>query len=275
MKRAEIEFMKYGCIVPVPAGEVRILQLTDIQIIDASQQRYVGRLRGGEEIRWLPENVWENAFRFVDEAVSRTDPHLLVITGDNVYGEFDDSGAQNRAFVKFIDSFRIPWATVFGNHDNGYYNYRDFTSDELRSALEQNGVTILEDESVQIRDGLYLVGRQDAGVPQRADAQTLTAALDPASYIIMADHQPNDYANEAESGADLVLSGHTHGGHIFPAGQIGLLTGVNDRIYGTETRGSTSFFVTSGISGWAIPFKTGTFSEICIIDIAEAGASAS
>ena len=83
----------------------------------------------------------------------------------------------------------------------------------------------------------------------------------------MLDHQPNDYDAEAQSGADLVLSGHTHGGHMWPAGLIGLAMGSNDRVYGTETRGETTFVVTSGISGWAIPFKTGTHSEIVVIDV--------
>ena len=47
-------------------------------------------------------------------------------------------------------------------------------------------------------------------------------------------------------------------------------SGFNDRVYGTENRkvsGDTNFVVTSGISGWAIPFKTGTKSEYVIIDV--------
>ena len=48
---------------------------------------------------------------------------------------------------------------------------------------------------------------------------------------------------------------------------VGTLTGINDRIYGHEKRGNSDFIVTSGISGWAIPFKTGAKSEIVIIDI--------
>jgi predicted MPP superfamily phosphohydrolase len=43
--------------------------------------------------------------------------------------------------------------------------------------------------------------------------------------------------------------------------------GFNDRVYGKEVRGDTTFIVTSGISGWAIPFKTGCISEYVIIDI--------
>ena len=42
---------------------------------------------------------------------------------------------------------------------------------------------------------------------------------------------------------------------------------VNDKVYGHEKRESTDFIVTSGVSGWAVPFKTGTFSEYVIIDI--------
>jgi hypothetical protein len=68
---------------------------------------------------------------------------------------------------------------------------------------------------------------------------------------------------------DLVLSGHTHGGHLFPIGPISIRLGMNDLVYGTEKRGDVTFLVTSGISGWAIPFKTGTFSEYVVIDIAE------
>ena len=72
---------------------------------------------------------------------------------------------------------------------------------------------------------------------------------------------------EAATPADLVLSGHTHGGHIFPMGQLAVLTGVNDRRCGYERRNGTDFIVTSGISGWAIPIKTGTWSEYVVIDI--------
>ena len=156
---------------------------------------------------------------------------------------------------------------VFGNHDEGYFHYRDFTAQELRTALTENHVTILEDESVLINDSFYLIGRKDRSIRDRADAQDLTAELDRSKYMILLDHQPNDYANEEKAGVDLVLSGHTHGGHIFPAGLIGEATGTNDKTYGMARRGEATFVVTSGVSGWAIPFKTGTISEFVVINI--------
>ena len=130
-------------------------------------------------------------------------------------------------------------------------------------------MVILEDESVLVGGRFVLVGRKDRSNRTHAEMAALAAGLDPARYTVVLDHQPNDYAAEAASGVDLVLSGHTHGGHIFPAGPIGLAMGANDRIWGTETRGATTFVVTSGISGWAIPFKTGTYSEFVVIDITE------
>ena len=99
----------------------------------------------------------------------------------------------------------------------------------------------------------------------------LTEDLDRSRYLIVLDHQPNDYDAEAAAEVDLVLSGHTHGGHIFPAWIVDRLMHYNDQRYGIEWRGESCFIVTSGISGWAIPFKTGCFSEFVVIDIANAG----
>ena len=209
-------------------------------------------------------------FARLTEQVQAAEPDLVVIVGDFVDDdtEREDMLAACRALGELDTPLGVYFA--FGNHDQGYFNYRNFTAQELRAALTENGVTILADESVLLDDSFYLIGRQDRSMRGRMEAGALTAELDPSKYAILLDHQPNDYANEAASGADLVLSGHTHGGHIFPAGLIGLAMGANDRVYGLERRDGTNFIVTSGVSGWAIPFKTGTISEFVVIDITQA-----
>ena len=113
-----------------------------------------------------------------------------------------------------------------------------------------------------------MIGRRDRSDPKgRLDMRALTAAADKSKFTIVLDHQPGDYDAEAESGVDLVLSGHTHGGHIYPMGYIGTLTGENDGIYGMQHMEDTDFIITSGISGWEIPFKTGAVSEYVVIDV--------
>ena len=201
------------------------------------------------------------------QKVQAAEPDVVVIVGDFV--DDDTRKADMEIACRALGDLRATYGVyfVFGNHDKAYFNYRDFTSEDLRSALSENGVVILEDEAVLIDGRFYLIGRQDRSVPDRADMETLTEGLYSDMYQIVLDHQPNDYADESAAEVDLVLSGHTHGGHIFPAGVIGRLIGANDRVYGTEVRGKTTFLVTSGISGWAIPFKTGTISEFVIIDV--------
>ena len=205
------------------------------------------------------------------ERVNAERPDAVVIAGDFV----DDDSCRSdmvracQALGEMNAKYGVYF--IFGNHDKGYYEgYRDFKTEDLRQELAKNGVTILEDESA-LAGNVRIIGRQDKSEEQRGGSReemsSLMAEADSSQYTVVLDHQPNAYDEEAQSGADLVLSGHTHGGHIFPAGQIGLAIGANDRVYGYEKRLNTDFIVTSGISGWAIPFKTGTFSEYVIIDI--------
>ena len=206
------------------------------------------------------------------EKIQSLRPDLVVIAGDFV--DDDSRGADLTRACEALAALETRCGVyyVYGNHDRGYFDSRDFSASQLRRALEGAGVTILEDACVPIGEGYTLIGRRDRSDAGRAPMRELTAGLDAKRYWIVLDHQPNDYAAEAASGADLVLSGHTHGGHMFPAGQLGLLMHANDFNYGLTTRGDTSFIVTSGISGWAIPFKTGTRSEFVVIDIAPCAA---
>lgn len=162
---------------------------------------------------------------------------------------------------------------VYGNHDKGYYDnaIRGYTGDDLANELEKNGVTVLTDDVVRIADRFYIVGRNDLSEIERggtrADISELMKEVPEDGYSIVLDHQPSDYDAEAAAGADLVLSGHTHGGQLIPITYVGEWIGANDNTYGYEQRDDTDFIVTSGISDWAIKFKTGCRSEYVVINI--------
>ncbi len=191
---------------------------------------------------------------------------ILLIPGDFV----DDWSTKEDMLVaaEALGEADFPYGIYFsyGNHDPGHFNDRGFTQEELEEALKENGVHVLKDEAKLIDDRFYVIGRQDATSRDRASMEELTTGLDTGKYMILLDHQPNHYEEEAGM-VDLVLSGHTHGGNLFPIGITGVLTHQYDRAYGYEKREGTEFIVTSGISDWALQFKTGTKSEYVIIQI--------
>ncbi len=200
------------------------------------------------------------------ENIKDIESDIVVITGD-----FVDDDTTREDMIKGVSALTIlkPKYGIYfinGNHDKGYFNYRNFTYNELKNELEKNNINVLEDECIMINDYFYLIGRNDKSDLNRKSINELVENIDKTKYIIDLNHQPNDYENEKNK-VDLVLSGHTHGGQLFPLGYLGVLMGANDEFYGLHKRDNTYFIVNSGISDWAIDFKTGTFSEIGIIDI--------
>lgn len=243
---------EYTLATDKAVGNLRIVQFAD---------SHVGTTFDGEG---FAEHV---------KAMQAENPDVVVVTGDYVDDDTtkEDMIAACRALGTLNTTYGVYYA--FGNHDKGYYGseFRGYSGEDLIAELEKNNVTVLQDESVLLDNRFYLIGRQDRSEEQkgssRASMQELTAGLDFSKYSIVLDHQPHDYEAQAASGVDLVLSGHTHGGQLFPVNYVGEWTGENDKTYGLETRNNTNFIVSSGISDWAIQFKTGCKSEYVVIDV--------
>ena len=208
------------------------------------------------------------------DTIQAQNPDILLIAGDYV----DDGTTKEQminatsALGKIKTKYGIYY--VSGNHDKGYYGaaQRGFSENDLFNELKKNNINILQDESVLIDNSFYIIGRKDYSVQheqggRRKSIVELTKDLDKHKYMIVLDHQPVEYEKEANAKVDLVLNGHTHGGQLFPFNQIGKWIKANDLVYGHEKRQNTDFIVTSGISDWAIKFKTGTKSEFVIINI--------
>jgi len=207
-------------------------------------------------------------------AMQAENPDIVLIIGDYV----DDETTKENMIeaTKNLGKLKTKYGTyfVFGNHDKGYYGpeHRGFTAGDLIKELTDNGITVLRDESVLIDNSFYIIGRRDYSEEKehkgkRQSIKELTKDLNKSKYMIVLDHQPTEYDKESEAKVDLVLSGHTHGGQLFPFNQVGKWIKANERIYGYEKRQETDFIVTSGISSWAIKFKTGTKSEFVIINL--------
>ncbi len=203
------------------------------------------------------------------ERINAQKPDIVFIVGD-----FVDDGSNREDMIKACEALKnmdAPYGVwyVYGNHDKGYYSSarRGFSSTDLMIKLKQNGVKVMTDDVEIVDDRIAIVGRNDRSMGNRRSAAELTEGIDDDKYIIILDHQPSDYEAEAAAGADLVLSGHTHGGQFIPITYVGEWMGQNDKTYGHEKRNGTDFVVTSGISDWELKFKTGTWSEYVIINV--------
>lgn len=236
-----------------PVGNIRIVHFAD---------SHVGTTFDGEGL-----------FEYAKQ-MQALDPDVVLVTGDFV--DDDTSKEDMRRACEALGSIKTKYGIYFsfGNHDKGYYgaDYRGYSGDDLVAELEKNGVKVLEDETVLIDDRFYIVGRKDLSEVvekggTREDMQTLLSGLDKDKFTVVMDHQPCDYDAQSAAKADLVLSGHTHGGQLIPINLLGTIVSSNDRTYGYEKRDLTNFIVTSGISDWAIDFKTGCRSEFVVIDI--------
>ena len=201
------------------------------------------------------------------QTIDNNNPDIVLIPGDFVddWSNKKDLIVACEALGKMKAKYGVWYA--YGNHDEGFFNNRDFSAKELEEELTKNGVHILADEFELVDNSFYVVGRLDSSIHQRKDINELLEGVDESKYIIVLDHEPTDYENESKSIADLVVSGHTHGGQLIPLNIISDVFKINDRNYGHERRQNTDFIVTSGISDWAIQFKTGTKSEYVIINV--------
>lgn len=143
-------------VVEVPQGkDPVVLQLTDTQIIDGAQSR--PEHSSGDKITYATEKIKQYCYDYLTETITQTQPDLIILTGDIVYGAYDDNGSTLKAFIRFMESFQIPWAPVFGNHDQESKMGADWQCQQLESAeyclFEQKNLTGNGNYSVAIKQG--------------------------------------------------------------------------------------------------------------------------
>lgn len=200
--------------------------------------------------------------------ISETSPDIVVLVGD-ITDESTEKDEMTEAFQilgRIKNNFGCFY--VYGNHDRQSYSEdKHFTDTELKQAIEDAGITILQDELYPINNEIMLIGREDlsAGSGQRSSIETLTAQIPESMFRLVLDHQPRETQECQACGCDLQLSGHTHNGQIWPAGYISKL--ANDVLYGQKSMGTYQIIVSSGIAGWGFPIRTEGRSEWVLITL--------
>ncbi len=195
---------------------------------------------------------------------------IVILAGDIV--DESTSKEQMKEIFKEFGSIQSTYGVYFtyGNHDRQRYSMdSEYTEEELKVAIESAGIHLLHDDVMEVMEGVTIIGREDYGRDgkDRMAIDDLVKQVNSEDYLILADHQPMEYEKNAAAGIDLMVSGHTHAGQIFPAGAIMTLFHTSDQCYGITKEGNMQAVTTAGIAGWGYPIRTERHSEYTVIDV--------
>ena len=227
--------------IPVETGTIRIAQISDL---------HIGLI------------ISEERVRKVVDIIRREDPHILVSTGDLVDGQASHLDGISGLFRE-INPIYGKYA-VTGNHEYfaGLENSLKF--------IRKSGFVILRGAGATISGIINVAGvddRQGSSFDdyRGADERALLYGLPADRFTLLLKHRP--VIKEGSAGLfDLQLSGHTHGGQIFPFGLIARL--FFPHMSGLEEleRGS-KLYTSRGTGTWGPPFRFLSPPEVTIIEI--------
>jgi predicted MPP superfamily phosphohydrolase len=235
VKKVQIALEKW----PAALQGYRIVQITDIH---------------------LGPTIGRDFLEEVVRQVNALQPDLVAITGDLV----DNSLAQIRDQAEPLMNLQAKDGIYFvtGNHE---YYISDV--DEWLAWLTSIGIRPLRNERVAIQGGFDLAGTDDfmaRGPGHRQDIPKALKGRDTSRPVILMAHQPRSFYEAAGSGVDLQLSGHTHGGQIYPFNYVvGLF---QPYIRGLYREGSSQLYVSCGTGYWGPPMRLGAPAEITNIE---------
>lgn len=230
--------------LPESLRKLRVVQLTDM---------HVGLTIGRDFVEDIVRKV--NAL----------EPDVVAITGDLIDGSVEDLGHA----VAPLGEIRAGLGTFFvtGNHE--YYS----GADSWLGFLGGLGIRVLRNEHVELAkngDTIHIAGVDDwtahqFGNGHGADMARAMQGRDTSKPVVLLAHQPVHFEEACEHGVDLQISGHTHGGQIFPFGLLTRL--VQPFLSGLHRRGDSQIYVSSGTGYWGPPMRIAAPAEITLIEL--------
>lgn len=215
----------------------------------------------------------EKRLEKIVEEINRENPDLVCLTGD-IFND-DYAAIQNpEKAIRLLQSIQSEFGVYacLGNHDAGS------GFDRMLSFLEESDIHLLNDEFVVIDERLILAGRLDPSPIggfdglQRKSVSEVFASLEHTNMpVVVMDHTPSllgEYeARKGGEGVDLILSGHTHRGQVFPGSLFTRQLFEVDYGYYQKDSESPHVIVTSGAGTWGMPMRVGTNNEVVTITL--------
>jgi uncharacterized protein len=196
--------------------------------------------------------------------INELNPDLVLIAGDMVDEKpyYLQSRGNGIAFKNIKARYGV--YSSMGNHE--FINGGSQTENFMNSI----GMKVLRDTAELIDNSFYIVGRDDSSKinftgKARKTLKEITMPINSDYPVILLDHTPFRLEEAAFQNIDLQLSGHTHHGQLFP------LNFITSKIYevswGYKKKNNTHYYVSSGAGTWGPPVRTGSSSEIVLVNI--------
>lgn len=189
--------------------------------------------------------------------IQKQNPDIVFIVGDFFDGVKVDERALAEVFAELKPKNGVFF--VMGNHD-------EFTDNtEKERLLKHAGMIVLDNQKVNV-EGIDILGVDYKSTVKATDLKQALEKLvvDPSVPSILLRHVPTHIDTASTSNIDLVLSGHTHNGQMFPSNYLAsrIHKGFG---YGLKSLNNTQVLISSGIGTWGPPLRVGTKSELLVL----------
>lgn len=179
------------------------------------------------------------------EQIAKEDADVMILAGDIVQSSMTSKEDMREIFDK-LGSIPVKDGKyfVYGNHD--LREEQNYDTWDLLSALFSNDIWSLNDEHMHPDKEVTIIGRRNALSKDETRANITGLIHRADTYTICVDHTPTDVVECATAGVDLQLSGHTHGGQLFPL-NLYVMCKWHMPVYGHLEVGRMNLVVTSGM----------------------------
>ncbi|MGI5377728.1 metallophosphoesterase [Streptomyces sp. CA-251387] len=196
----------------------------------------------------------------VVDTINGTQPDLIAVVGDLVDGSVKDLGPAAAPLAQLRARHGAFFVT--GNHE--YFSGAEQWVEEVRRL----GLRPLENARTELPH-FDLAGVNDVageGEGQGPDFAKALGDRDRARACVLLAHQPVQIHDAVDHGVDLQLSGHTHGGQMWPGNLVAEM--ANPTLAGLEHYGDTQLYVSRGAGAWGPPTRVGAPSDVTVIELA-------
>ncbi|MGQ1910738.1 metallophosphoesterase [Marinifilum sp. RC60d5] len=191
-------------------------------------------------------------------------PDIVLFGGDLV--DHNPSPVMKYDMGTYIEKINAPLGVyaVTGNHE--FMGKPDVTIDYFT----KHGITYIRDSIVDIDGIVQILGRDDKDKSQftqenRKNMDEIMNNSNANLPLLLVDHQPVEYDKASENGVDLMMSGHTHKGQLWPLSFVTNLVYEND--FGLMKKANTWFYTSSGYGTWGPPVRTGNRPELVVFNL--------